>query len=98
MYTAGMFRHKRELSDKILIDMNEKLVCKKIIYCTNRTHIKKTGQYLNRVKSKFEYKVRKNSKLDTVKKNVKKNSRYDRGSTPEQLDTKHCTVSYNCVQ
>jgi hypothetical protein len=43
----------------------------KITNCTNRIWIKNTGQYLHRVKRKWENEVKKNSKLQIVKKNVK---------------------------
>jgi hypothetical protein len=39
--------------------MNEEIVYRKIINSTNRTQIKNRGQYLNRVKLKWENKVRK---------------------------------------
>jgi hypothetical protein len=42
-----VFRDKKEVLGKNWPDMNETLVCRKIINYTNRTQIKNTGQYLN---------------------------------------------------
>jgi hypothetical protein len=39
-------------------NMNEELVSAKITNCTNRIRIKNTGQYLHRIKRKWENKIK----------------------------------------
>jgi hypothetical protein len=39
--------------------INEELACKKIVNCANKAHIIHLGEYLDKVKHKWECRVRK---------------------------------------
>jgi hypothetical protein len=66
-------RKKTEFLSKKSLNMNEQCEYRKIKNRTNRTQIKNIGQYLNRVKRKWENKAGKNSKLLDIKEKCKKN-------------------------
>jgi hypothetical protein len=68
----GIKRLRSEFVYKKLLNLNEELVYGEIINNTKRTEMKSVGEYLNGVRRKCENKVRKNSKLYVVNKNVKR--------------------------
>jgi hypothetical protein len=43
------------------LGINQEIACRKIINCTNETHVINVGKYVDKVRHKLEYRARKGS-------------------------------------
>jgi hypothetical protein len=50
---------RMQFINKKWLCINEELTCKEIVNCTNKAHIIHSGEYLDKVKHKWESRVRK---------------------------------------